>query len=106
AWNERHRTDWFPELAQLFQGQVRFDALLHMLRRDAFPDHVGKVSGDMIEDAHVEERLMREREKRRARSDACSEDPNSFDALLAHPPYRRACVEHGLPHRLNRAADV
>src|SRR3989442_8510835 len=72
--NEWHRTDWFPELAQLFQRQLTFDSLPHMLGRNALPNNVGKISRHVIKNADIDCGFMREREERRARSNARPQD--------------------------------
>src|SRR5437660_8638457 len=61
--NERNGTDWFPELAQLIDRQVGFDSRAHVLSRYSFPNHIGHITGHMIENANVDRGGMCESEK-------------------------------------------
>src|SRR5438445_11299060 len=60
----------------------------------------------MIEHADVDRLIVRECQKRRARSDAGTQDSDAFKALLHLPVRGRARVEYCLPDRLNCAAYV
>ena len=60
----------------------------------------------MIEHADVDRLIVRECQKRRARSDAGTQDSDAVKALLPQPVRGRARVEYCLPDRLNCAAYV
>ena len=106
ASNKRHRTNRRPVFAQLFQCQMIRKTFPQMTRRQSPPGDVGDITGNVIESAGVDIRLMSKRKKRNARSDTGAENPDAFIALIFKPAHRRARIENSLAHRLNRAPDV
>ena len=60
----------------------------------------------MIEDANVDRGVMCESEKPNARSDTGAQNADAFRTLVFQPAHRRARVQNGLAHRLDRTADV
>src|SRR5919112_5266507 len=92
-----HRADGQPDLAQLFDRERAPDPGAHVPRRDAAPDHVGDVAGDVVEDARVDALVVDEGEEGGARADA---RPHRADALVplgVEPRDGRARVDDGLP---------
>ena len=59
-----------------------FEALAHVRGRQALPDDVGEVRRDVVERRRADERLVRRRQHRQARSEAGAEDADRLVALL------------------------
>ena len=57
-----------------------------MRRRDAAPDDIGEVAGDMIENSDINRSVVREGEKRSARADACADDADAIITALFSQP--------------------
>src|SRR5713101_701484 len=51
------RTDWLPELAQLFKRQMILNTRPHVLRRDSLPDNIRDIARYMIEDPYLDFRV-------------------------------------------------
>ena len=81
-------------------------AFTHVPRRDPAPHDIGEVRRDVIERFRVDERLVRRRQQREARSEARAENADAVVALHREPCNRAPRVEHGLPAHLHRARDV
>ncbi len=78
----------------------------HVRGRESVPNHIRDIAGDVIKSTRLEIGLVSKRQKRDARADTRAENSNPFISLLFQPAHRRARVEHGLSHRLNRAPDI
>src|SRR5207245_9828209 len=66
----------------------------------------GHITGHMIKNTDVHRGVMCESEKPNARADTGAQNADAIESLAFQPFHRRARVQHGLAHRLDRTADV
>ena len=100
------RADRLPERAQQIELDVAVEPFAHVPRRQAAPDDVGEIRRDVIERLRLDQRFVRRRQQREARSEAGAEDADPLVALRRQPRDRPPRVEHRLPAHLHRPRDV
>lgn len=95
-----------PVTPQIFERQMRLNAFADVARRNAVPDDIREVAGNVIEHTDVNQRFVHKRQERGARTDARADDADALKAFGGKPPDGGARIECGLANRLNRAPDV
>ena len=77
-----------------------------MARRLADPNHVGKISGGVVEDVDANARIVRAGQKGITRTQAGAEDAELGVSLLCQPIEATADVSDGLAGSVNGACHV
>jgi hypothetical protein len=67
-----------------------------VLGRETAPDDIGEMRGDVIERFGLDQRLVRRRQQRQARSQTRAEDPDAIVALRCQSRDRAPRVQHRL----------
>ena len=83
-----------------------FDAIANVARRKALPDHIGEISGAVIEHVHANSRIMGAGEKGIAGPEAGTDNREILKALLLKPVEAAARIDDRLPGGIDGAADV
>src|ERR1043166_5579943 len=101
-----HRRDRQPVLTQRVGREITAERFFDVIRRNAVPNDVCRITGDVIENSSVDLQIVRERKKADAGADTVPDNADLFVALLLQPFDGAASVDDSLPKRLQSPPDI
>src|SRR6187399_1956123 len=105
-WDKWPRADWEPALPEILDRDVALESCAYVARRETAPHDVGEKRRDMIERAGRDASVVGHGEHCQTRPETRAHDPDTLETLRDQPIDDALGVEHGLPVRVQRPADV
>src|SRR5690348_10785144 len=99
-------SDGRPNRARIFQTDNRLQSLPDVLGGESGPDHVGKLSGAVVEDVYSQAVVVGAGQERVSGPEARADDAELFVALLLKPVETRADVYHRLARGVNGPRNI